>query len=176
MPFGMVKLGPDLYNGRDSYSGYQATGVFVGFSMLHESGTGGAPKYGVVAQMPVLGDVANPLVDWTDTRASPDEAKLGYYKATLGSGITVELGATERAGMYKYSFPATGGPRNVIVDVSHVLPSFRGMGLGQNYRGGSMKVSTLEGGRIQYQGSGSYDMVSRAPTCRHIVQRCRLRY
>lgn len=31
---GMVKLGPDLYTGSDSYSGYQEDGVFLGFSML----------------------------------------------------------------------------------------------------------------------------------------------
>ncbi|KAG7152495.1 putative secreted glycosidase like protein [Verticillium longisporum] len=46
-PFGMVKLGPDLENGQDSYSGFQPDGEFTGFSMLHEHGTGGAPKYGV---------------------------------------------------------------------------------------------------------------------------------
>lgn len=33
----MVKLGPDLYIGRDSYSAYQSDGVFTGFSMMHET-------------------------------------------------------------------------------------------------------------------------------------------
>ncbi|KAK8080703.1 glycosyl hydrolase- family 92 protein [Apiospora hydei] len=60
LPFGIIKLGPDLYTGSDSYSGYQATGNFTGFSLLHESGTGGAPKYGVVSQMPVVGAIENP--------------------------------------------------------------------------------------------------------------------
>jgi len=173
MPFGMVKLGPDLHTGRDSYSGYQANGVFIGFSMLHESGTGGAPKYGVVSQMPILGDITNPLADHTETRASPDEAKLGYYKATLGSGTTVELGATERAGLYKYNFPASNERRNIIVDVSHVLPSFRGMGLGQTYLGGSIKINVQDGGRLQYQGSGSYDMVRLTLPRSYIAERCR---
>jgi len=158
-PFGMVKLGPDLYTGSDSYSGYQPTGVFNGFSMLHESGTGGAPKYGVVSQMPVLGDVDNPLADHTDTRASPDEAQVGYYKASLGSGIIVELGAATRAGMYHYTFPASSASNSIIVDVSHVLPSFRKMGLGQNYLGGSIAVQS-QNGALQYQGSGSYNNVS----------------
>ncbi len=31
---GMVKLGPDLYTGSDSYSGYQPSGEFLGFSLL----------------------------------------------------------------------------------------------------------------------------------------------
>jgi putative alpha-1,2-mannosidase len=156
----MVKLGPDLFTGTDSYSGYQAKGNFTGFSMLHESGTGGAPKYGVVSQMPVLGNVTNPLADQTGTRLSPDESSVGYYKASLGSNITVELGATSRAGMYLYTFPSSSSTRNVIVDISHVLPSFRGMGLSQNYLGGDMSVTAQKDGSLQYQGSGSYDNVS----------------
>lgn len=57
----------------------------------------------------------------------------GYYKATLGQGTTVELGATARAGIYQYTFPAASSP-NVIVDVSHVLSSYRGQGLQQMVR------------------------------------------
>jgi putative alpha-1,2-mannosidase len=127
----MVKLGPDLYTGSDSYSGYQATGNFTGFSMLHESGTGGAPKYGVVSQYPVSGGVANPLVTPSDPRAADDVTEVGYYKSSIASGIIVELAATDRAGMYRYDFSGATGQPNIIVDVSHVLPSFRGMGLGQ---------------------------------------------
>ncbi|EQK97852.1 glycoside hydrolase family 92 [Ophiocordyceps sinensis CO18] len=88
-PLGMVKLGPDLYTGADAYSGYLPTGNFTGFTMLHESGTGGAPKYGVVSQMPVVGHLANPLSDAVnDTRAAPDRTEVGYYRAALGSGTT----------------------------------------------------------------------------------------
>src|SRR3569833_727481 len=106
-PFGMVKLGPDLYTGSDSYSGYQPTGVFNGFSMLHERGPGGAPKYGVVSQMADLGDVDNPLADLTDTRASPDDALVVYYTSSLWSGIIVELVAATWSCMYHYTFPAS---------------------------------------------------------------------
>lgn len=42
----MVKLGPDVRNGNaDAYSGYLDEGNIFGFSLMHESGTGGAPKY-----------------------------------------------------------------------------------------------------------------------------------
>lgn len=154
-PMGMVKLGPDLYTGSDSYSGYQPTGNFTGFSMLHESGTGGAPKYGVVSQMPVMGNISNPLADHSDTRAAPDTSEVGYYKSSLGSGITVELAATDRAGFYSYTFPCSG-PRNIIVDVSHVLSSYRGQGLEQHYQGGSIAVGK-DGNQTRYYGYGSYD-------------------
>jgi putative alpha-1,2-mannosidase len=147
----MVKLGPDMFFGSDSYSGDATIGNFTGFSMMHESGTGGAPKYGVVSQMPVLGNINNPLNDLNDTRAVPDITSVGYYKASLGSKITVELGATSRAGFYQYTFPP-GNQTNVVVDVSHILPSYRGQGLSQNYLGGNITVSSNH-----YEGHGDYD-------------------
>lgn len=89
-PFAMVKLGPDIEDGTtDSYSGYAPTGNLTGFSMMHESGTGGAPKYGVVNQMPVRGAVPNPLIDLGTNRSTPDEAQVGYYKTSLVNGISV---------------------------------------------------------------------------------------
>lgn len=153
-PLGIVKLGPDLYDGSDSYSGYDVDGNFTGFSMLHESGTGGAPKYGVVSQMPVIGNITNPLADHNDTRAAPDGTEVGYYQSFLGSGITVELAGTERAGYYQYTFPVTNQSVNVIVDVSHVLSSYRGQGLQQAYLGGNIEVSSEDG---HYEGYGSYN-------------------
>lgn len=149
----MVRLGPDVFTGVDSYSGDSLTGNFTGFSMMHESGTGGAPKYGVVSQMPVLGNIPNPLANLNDTRASVDVSSVGYYKASLGSKITVELGATHRAGFYQYKFPEGKGTPNVVVDVSHVLPSYRKQGLSQNYLGGNITV--LEDGH--YEGFGDYN-------------------
>lgn len=159
-PLGIVKLGPDLYDGSDSYSGYDTDGNFTGFSMLHESGTGGAPKYGVVSQMPVLGKILNPLADHNDTRAAPDQTEVGYYQSFLGSGITVELAGAERAGFYQYTFPATDKVKNVIVDVSHVLSSYRGQGLQQAYLGGNIEVINGHSEDGYYQGYGSYNNVS----------------
>jgi hypothetical protein len=156
----MVKLGPDLENGADSYSGYQPNGNFTGFSMLHESGTGGAPKYGVVSQLPVLGNISNPLANLQATRASPDITEVGYYKSSLGSGITVELSATRKGGLYKYTFPKDSVQPNIVVDVSHVLPSYRGQGLGQNYLGGRIDVKEDQPGHVHYEGYGIYDNVS----------------
>jgi putative alpha-1,2-mannosidase len=156
----MAKLGPDLENGHDAYSGYLPDGEFIGFSMLHEHGTGGAPKYGVVNQMPIVGNIENPMITNTDTRNGPDETEVGYYKSTLGSGVVVELAAADRAGLYKYTFPSGGKDANVIVDVSHVLKSYRGQGLGQNYLGGAISVDDKRNGDIKYTGHGTYNMAS----------------
>ena len=79
-PFAMVKLGPDVQFGtQDAYSGYLPEGQIFGFSTMHEHGTGGAPKYGVVSQMPAVGDIANPLLDLARDRTTPDVVEVGYY-------------------------------------------------------------------------------------------------
>ncbi|KOS17488.1 putative glycosidase [Escovopsis weberi] len=121
----LVKIGPDVYSGSDAYFGYQENGNFTGFSLLHESGTGGAPKYGVVSQMPVVGTLPNPLSDAVnDTRSAPDVTEVGYYRAHLGSGTVLEMAASTKAGMFQYTFPESRGERNVVVDVSHNAPGF----------------------------------------------------
>lgn len=162
----MVKLGPDMDTGSNatgsSYSGYvPGNAFFTGFSMLHESGTGGAPKYGVVSQMPVTGDpVANPLIRHADARGSTaDVASPGSYKATMASGIVVELAASSRAGLYQYTFPNdTDSTNSVIVDVSHFLPAPDRAYLSQHYLGGNIAVSSNpDGGSLQYQGAGTYN-------------------
>ena len=81
---------------------------------------------GVVSQMPVHGDPSNPLLDLGQNRSINDTAELGYYKSSLVGDIDVELAATAHAGMYQYTFPA--GENSIVVDVSHVLPSYRGLG------------------------------------------------
>lgn len=151
-PFAMVKLGPDVQNGtQDAYSGYLPEGQIFGFSMMHETGTGGAPKYGVVSQMPAAGALENPLVDLGLNRTVDDVAGVGYYRSELEGGITVELSASERAGFYQYTFPEQSR-KAVVVDVSHVLPSFRGFGWGQQYSGGTFRL-TDHG----YEGHGTYN-------------------
>jgi putative alpha-1,2-mannosidase len=153
-PFAAVKLGPDFTYGKaEAYAGYlpDRNAAVTGFSMMHESGIGGAPKYGVVAQMPVVGSVPNPLADLSVKRARGDQGSVGYFNSSLESGITVELAGTVHAGSYQYSFPP-GQPASIVVDVSHVLPSYRGMNWGQLYQGGSLSIAS-DG---HYEGSGTY--------------------
>lgn len=150
-PWSMVKLGPDVEDGTtDAYSGYLPSGSIWGLSMMHESGTGGAPKYGVVSQMPVHGNITNPLVDLGQNRSTNDTGSVGCYRSSLVNGIDIEVAATAHAGLYQYTFPA--GEKSVVVDVSHVLPSFRGLGWGQGYAGGSFQLNGSG-----YTGHGVYN-------------------
>jgi putative alpha-1,2-mannosidase len=150
----MVKLGPDLLvNGIDSYSGYLPHGNFSGFSMMHEQGTGGAPKYGTVAQLPLVGNISHPLSGITVGRAVADQASVGYYRAETSDQVIVELAATSRAGMYQYTFPAASDGNNILVDMSHVLPSFKKQRLSQGYEGGTFNLFP-DG---HYEASGIYN-------------------
>lgn len=54
--------------------------------MLHESGTGGAVKYGVIPQMPLTSlDGVNVLDNLTymQPRTEHDSASVGYYRTSL---------------------------------------------------------------------------------------------
>jgi putative alpha-1,2-mannosidase len=146
----MVKLGPDLVlDQTNAYAGYLPDGEFTGFSMMHLSGTGGVPMYGVMSQLPILGQITNPL-DLKVGRAVPDIAEVGYYGARTSDDIFVELAATEHAAMYQYTFPEDQS--SIVVDLSHRLPSFRGFDLEQRFEGGDVTID-LDG---QYQGSATY--------------------
>lgn len=158
VPFGMVKLGPDLTSANTSINanaGYLPDGNVTAFSLTHVSGTGGGPIYGVVSQMPLVSlDNVN-LVDnltYAQPRSGHDQASVGYYRSTFENGMETELTASNRAGFLQYSFP-TDGERHILVDVSHYIPLPGGYNQAQAYSNGDIQVS--EDGS-QYTGSGTY--------------------
>lgn len=151
LPFGVTKVGPDTWEpfGKDSVinGGWTPQGNVTGFSMLHESGTGGAPKYGVIAQMP-LTSIAPPvnLLDNTtywQRRVGDDVATVGYYKTELVNGVTVELSASRHSGILQYTFPS-GAEKHILMDLSHYLPSENGGYTSQAYLGGRIEASSDE--------------------------------
>ncbi|MFW1582275.1 GH92 family glycosyl hydrolase [Vibrio parahaemolyticus] len=148
VPAGMVQLSPDTFIGSNtdhesglnpwhSASGYwdssnYETGEVVntdvplyGFSHTHLSGTGATD----------LGDIlVLPYADMTNTQLNSfdkanEEASAGYYKTKLNQGqIEVELSATKRVGLHKYTF-ADGADRNVKFDLGHTLMNNNGKSL-----------------------------------------------
>ncbi|KAI7107234.1 hypothetical protein KC352_g36761, partial [Hortaea werneckii] len=146
LPFGVAKVGIDTYEDNVTYSvingGYTPNGHVPGISMMHESGTGGAPKYGLVPQMPLttVDEPVNILDNrtyWQD-RVGDDTARVGYYATQLENGVGVELSASRHAGIMQYQFPA--GEKHVLVDASHYLPSEGGGNAVQAYVGGSIQL------------------------------------
>jgi predicted alpha-1,2-mannosidase len=144
IPFGMVKLGPDMetFDGRRSGFGYWSDGQILGFSQLHLSGAQG--KYGNIQVMPVTGPIH--LDDVASTRT--DEVNtVGYYAARLSRyHLLAELTSTRRVGMERYTFASTGAA-HVLVNLAACL----GHGTGpedQRFLGADVHVtsnSTAEG-------------------------------
>ena len=119
LPFGMVKLGPDMENfdGRRSGFGYMSGGQILGFSHLHLSGAQG--KYGNILVMPVTG-----VLDVNDVR-TPRTAEVntvGYYAAQLSRyNVKAELTSTRRVGVHRYTFTRATPQAHIIVDVASCL-------------------------------------------------------
>ncbi|KAK7514728.1 glycosyl hydrolase [Phyllosticta citriasiana] len=157
MPFGVVKAGIDttVFNASccNANGGYTPDGFVTAISLLHESGTGGGVKYGVVPQMPLTTlDGVNVLDNLTymQPRKVQDKAKVGLYRTELGNGVVAEISATRHAGFMKYDFNEPG-ERYVLVDVSHFLPTNDEVNLAQFYSNGQIEVS--DGGK-KYKGYG----------------------
>ena len=110
VPFGMVQLSPDNgLPGWDRIAGYfYPDSTIAGFSHTHLSGTGAGDLYDI-SFMPVTlpyNEAEQPL--GIHSRFSHDEesAYAGYYQVFLTDyNINVELTATERCGIQRYTFP-----------------------------------------------------------------------
>jgi predicted alpha-1,2-mannosidase len=124
LPFGMVAPSPDTADtGWDSASGYQYHAPrIMGFSNSHMSGTG-IGELGDVLLQPVAGTPWSAAT--TDFTAAYDKASEsahpGYYAVTLPEhGVRVELTATQRVALQRYTFD-TPGSVQVLVDLAHVI-------------------------------------------------------
>ena len=128
VPFGLVQLSPDTRDGSwEGCSGYTTLDhSILGFSHTHLSGTG-ASDLGDVMFMPTVGKLQLDPGDANDTSTGfrskfshiDEYARPGYYRVFLEDPkVTVELTATERVGVQRYSFPATT-EAHVIIDAIH---------------------------------------------------------
>ncbi|WP_188760944.1 GH92 family glycosyl hydrolase [Cnuibacter physcomitrellae] len=106
LPFGMVQLSPDNTNTYGSTSYSNEAGQVWGFSHRHVN-SAGCPAAGEVLVTPST--ASDPITDRQFIPITPgtESAEAGYYTATLDSGVTAELTATERTGVHRYTFPAT---------------------------------------------------------------------
>jgi predicted alpha-1,2-mannosidase len=129
-PFGMVQISPDTDTTNwDTDSGYEYTDpTILGFSLTHLSGTG-CPDLGDFLFVPQVGKPAffpgtkdHPEGGYQSVFSHADEsAAAGYYKVKLQkSGVTTELTAGERAGILRFTFPASD-EASLLTDLNHVI-------------------------------------------------------
>jgi predicted alpha-1,2-mannosidase len=107
----MVQFSPDTPNA--SPSGYLYTDTTVNdFSLTHFDGAGCANNDDIEI-LPITGSLnSSPGTNWTGYAASltksNEHAAAGYYKTVLDTyNTTVELTATTRTGMAKFTYPST---------------------------------------------------------------------
>lgn len=88
-PFGVTKVGIDSTAANWSTAvlngGWTPDGNVTGISMMHESGTGGSPKYGLISQMPLtsVDSPVNILDNTTYSQPRVSRQNLVYAKKML---------------------------------------------------------------------------------------------
>ena len=139
-PFGMVQLSPD--NGRagwDYIAGYfYPDSTIAGFSHTHLSGTGAGDLYDISflpVTLPALDDrlTRKPQAGKTEEEQAPigiharfshatEVAKAGYYAVTLEPyDIRVELTATDRVGVQRYTFQKDADSVCIILNLDKAM-------------------------------------------------------
>ena len=123
VPNGMIQVGPqNIHKGWDWCSGYHySDSIVIGFTHTHLSGTGCA-DLGDILLMPYTGDVRTSRGSQEDISGScssyyshdNETVRPGYYSLTMDNGIGVELTATERVALHRYTYPAGQMPRLLI--------------------------------------------------------------
>ena len=136
-PFGMVQLSPD--NGRagwDYIAGYfYPDSTIAGFSHTHLSGTGAGDLYDISflpITLPALDDSLIPSTSQTKEQApigiharfshKTEVAQAGYYAVTLEPyKIRVELTATDRVGVQRYTFQQDADTACIILNLDKAM-------------------------------------------------------
>ena len=139
VPFGMVQLSPDtqIRLFKESYkwaSGYRyEDNTILGFSHTHFSGSGHSDLGDILLQ-PISGearlepgDIDKPGSGYRSRFSHKQEwAEPGYYAVDLlDYGIHVELTASPRVGIHRYTFPADK-PALVLVDLRSSIYNYPG--------------------------------------------------
>lgn len=119
LPYGMAKAVADTNSGSNQ-GGFTLDGSNVtGFSLMHDSGTGGSPSLGNFALFAYAGcgeggDVNNCAFPKRDRalRGAFDNASVvaepGFFSITLDSGVRADMSTTHHTSLFKFTFPANG--------------------------------------------------------------------
>lgn len=151
LPFAMVHVSPDCNTVGWTYcAGYTySDNSIIGFSHTHFSGVGMVSGGDILLQPTVSdrmkiipGSPEKPEEGYRSRFDHADEvATPGYYSVILKDyNVKVELTATKRVAMHRYTFPATDKAR-VILDIGHQI----GNGLGN----GRSKVDIVNNHRLE---------------------------
>lgn len=144
LPFGMAKAVADVTG--ENQGGYASDdSEIVGFSHMHDSGTGGSPSLGNFPLFPQSGCPGDDLdrceftaVDRAVKRINGTAfASPGYFKVQLNTSILAETTVTNHTALWRFTFPEVPVPANgnatmplsplILVDLDD-LPNSRSYG------------------------------------------------
>ncbi|KIY66915.1 glycoside hydrolase family 92 protein [Cylindrobasidium torrendii FP15055 ss-10] len=131
VPHGLVKVGMDT-DSPGNHAGYDGDPSWnvTGFSELHQSGTGGQVPLSNFKIFPIHNcSVFEQCLTTIEERkisrsvladGSPDDfASPGYFATNLSNSIRVELTATRRTALHRYTFPIDSTTPRILLDVTN---------------------------------------------------------
>ncbi|KAK5652766.1 hypothetical protein OQA88_9619 [Cercophora sp. LCS_1] len=116
LPYGMAKAVADTRSPAENAAGYVSDeNQILGFSHMHDSGTGGNPSLG---NFPLFVHPGCPVDDFSKCDFSLHQrgadrvpgsayASPGYFSINLTNSVRAEMTTTQHAALYKFSFPGT---------------------------------------------------------------------
>ena len=138
LPYGMAKAVADT-NSQSNQGGFTLDGrPITGFSVLHDSGTGGSPSLGnfpLFSYASCAGDDVNGCDYPKKARVRHGaysnesvEARPGYFGITLETGVKAEMTTTQHAALFRFTFPETDDAGNqsrplILQDLSDLSDS-----------------------------------------------------
>lgn len=139
LPFGMAKAVADTNNAGENEGGFSTdNSEIIGFSHMHDDGTGGSQSLGnfpLFPQTGCRGDVLDNCFFTKSGRASKRingtaEAHPGYFAISLNTSIHTEMTVTNHTALYRFTFPATNASNHslplsplLLVDMSDLRNS-----------------------------------------------------
>jgi len=127
----MAKAVADTRSPAENAAGYVTDeNQIIGFSHMHDSGTGGNPSLG---NFPLYVHPGCPFDDFTKcdyaiTHRGTDRvpgsvlASPGYFSINLTNSVRAEMTVTEHAVLYRFSFPGTDTVNVTVDDVTKEVP------------------------------------------------------
>ncbi|KAI2463901.1 glycoside hydrolase family 92 protein [Annulohypoxylon bovei var. microspora] len=160
-PYALAKPVADV-NGQNT-GGFATDGSSItGFSMIHDSGTGGNPSLGNFPLFPQIcaGDEVNNCNFLIGERATHyvEESVVatpGYFGVELVSGIKAAMTSSEHAALYKFEFPASDNQHPlVLLDLTDLWQSRQNATITVDPESGRLKGN---GTFLPSFGSASYE-------------------
>ncbi|MBW0482570.1 hypothetical protein O181_022285 [Austropuccinia psidii MF-1] len=183
VPFGMVKVNPDIQGYAPPGYNSNVSEPIKGFSMMHDSGTGSTASYGNFEIMPVSCPQGfDSCPTWSTRRTKQrvpgsDVASPGYFSTTLqlanSKTTKFEATSTRRAAIEKFSFSDPEAQPYFVLDLAQDQPN--------SFQGGNLTIDPLKGlikmggkwyssfgpRQVPYQAFACYDVTNRGQNRLH---------